>query len=109
MSDQPLPCPLCHSPHTTLARNLKDIVEQAFCKACGCAAPIGVWSVRPTPGALELLSEFNDAAVLDMLMEGPRLQGFNQSALRRLWPKVRAAIAKTETTKPTKFDPSAAR
>lgn len=39
-----------------------------------------------------LLLEFCDAAVIDPLMSGPALMGFNQSSLRRLWPKVRAAL-----------------
>lgn len=39
-------CPLCASPHVTLARNLKGDPERVFCKVCDCSAPISKWRVR---------------------------------------------------------------
>ena len=45
------PCPLCHSPHTNVARNLKGDVEQGFCKVCGCSAPIAAWNKRSVGSA----------------------------------------------------------
>jgi hypothetical protein len=40
------PCPLCHSPHVNLARDLKGRPQQAFCKVCGCSAPVAAWDRR---------------------------------------------------------------
>lgn len=44
--------------------------------------------------AVEVLLDVNDAAQIDVLMEGPRLQGWRRSELDRLWPKLRAFLAK---------------
>lgn len=46
--------------------------------------------------AVEVLLDVNDAAQIDVLMEGPRLQGWRRSELDRLWPKLRAFLAKAE-------------
>lgn len=41
-----LPCPLCRSPYTNLARSRDGTPHSIFCKACHCQAPIAAWSVR---------------------------------------------------------------
>jgi len=43
------PCPLCRSPHTSLARNIHGEVERVFCKVCDCSAPIAAWNRCPSP------------------------------------------------------------
>ena len=62
------PCPLCHSPHTNVARNLEGDVEQGFCKVCGCAAPIAAWNKRSVGSsaplsAIEILNQIGRAHV----------------------------------------------
>ena len=46
--------------------------------------------------AVEVVREFHDAAQIDAVMEGPRLTGWNRSALNRAWPKATAFLAKLE-------------
>jgi hypothetical protein len=59
-------CPLCHSPHVNLARDLRGIPREAFCKVCGCHAPIAAWNRRPQEGRDEarrvVIDECADAA-----------------------------------------------
>ncbi len=40
-----------------------------------------------------LLIEFDECALYDATMEGPRFKGWNRSALDRLRPKVRGFVA----------------
>jgi len=51
------PCPLCSSPHTSVARNLRGNIERAFCKACDCSAPIAAWNRRALPSRDDVLEE----------------------------------------------------
>lgn len=48
--------------------------------------------------AVEVILEFSDAAQVDVLMDGPRLAGWNRSALNRAFQKLRAFLAKLEKT-----------
>jgi len=44
-----------------------------------------------------IIEEWLDCAMVDALMEGPALKGWNRSALDRLWHKYRALAARKET------------
>ena len=48
--------------------------------------------------AVEVILDVNDAAQIDVRMEGPRLMGWNRSELDRAWPKLRAFLATMEKT-----------
>ena len=46
--------------------------------------------------AVELLHKVYFASRIDVLMEGPRLSGWNRPELDRLWPELRDLVAKLE-------------
>lgn len=46
--------------------------------------------------AVEMLHRVYFASRIDVLMEGPRLQGWNRPELDRLWPELRDLVAKLE-------------
>ena len=46
--------------------------------------------------AVEMLHRVYFASRIDVLMEGPRLSGWNRPELDRLWPELRDLVAKME-------------
>jgi hypothetical protein len=89
------PCPLCHSSCTNVARDLGGCPKQAFCKACGCSAPIDKWQAERLVAAITRPS---DRRLFDELLMW--LDGMTRSADRaaandaELWQKrIRAMLS----------------
>lgn len=101
-----LPCKVCGDDgllHHHKARQIPTFVvycvnedcDYRTCEFGGEEFAITAWNKRPAPAKEgvtreEVIEEFFGCAVVNALMEGPRLQGWNRSSLDRMWKKYRA-------------------
>ena len=81
---------------------MTDIVESNgvcrdlnVCLAGKYAAESAILEARLAE-AVEMLHRVYFASRIDVLMEGPRLSGWNRPELDRLWPELRDLVAKLE-------------